>query len=439
MIAFQTLLLGLAFGVQPVRLMAAPQVKSVEVRLDDVTIAVLVAEPWIIQCDLGGSPHPHELVAIARDSSGREIGRARQWVNMPRPAAEATLLLERDPQAKQVVAARLAWNEAKGTEPKTVAVTLDGKALTVKDPRRFEVPPCDPKQAHILTAELLFPEGRTARADAAFGGDIGEEAQSELTAVPLVLEPGTKLPVLPQLQTWFREGNAPLRVLGVDEEPFDVVLVLDQAVWTILASARGATTDAFAGKWKNLQPGLITFYAAGPNDDRLFVGIAVPQLLPSSDGSTRVIFPAYEPVEFVATRFRARLANMSFKLAVLGTQRLADAVASTGAFAAASNRPRAVVLLLAGSPNDASTIPPTGAHAYLEDMHVPLLVWSLLKGGEADGWGAAEDVSTDHLMDQAARRLKERLSAQCIVWLEGAHLPQRIRLAEGAKGVHLAP
>lgn len=292
---------------------------------------------------------------------------------------------------------------------------------------------------HLLSAELVFAEGRTARVDAAFGGDLGEEAQSQLTAVPLVLEPGTKLPALPQLQTWFREGETPLRVLGVDEEPFDVVLILDQAVWTVLASERGATPGALQSEWKNLESGLLTFDAAGPDDDRLFVGIAVPQLLSGSDGSTRVIFPAYEPVEFVASRFRARLANMSLKLAVLGTQLLADAVASTGAFVAASNRPRAVVLLLAGSPNDASAIPPAGARGYLEDMHVPLLVWSLLKDGEVGKWGTAEDVSSHNLMFRAAQRLSERLSAQRIVWLEGAHLPQRIRLAEGVRGVHLAP
>lgn len=439
MIAFQTLLLGLAFGVQPVRLMVAPQVKSVEVRLDDVTVGVLVAEPWTVVCDLGGSPHPHELVAIARDSSGTEIGRVRQWVNMPRPAAEATLLLERGPQPRQAVATRLAWNEVRGTEPKTVRVTLDGKPVAVRDPRRFELPATDPKRVHLLSAELVFAEGHTARVDAAFGGDLGEEAHSQLTAVPLVLEPGTKLPALPQLQTWFREGEAPLRVLGVDEGPFDVALVLDQAVWTVLASERGATTGAFQGQWKNLQPGLITFYAAGPNNDRLFVGIAVPQLLPGGDGSTRVIFPAYEPVEFVASKFRARLANMELKLAVLGTQRLADAVASTGAFAVASNRPRAVVLLLAGSPRDDSAISPAAARAYLKDMHVPLFIWALLGGTDTGGWGTAEDVSSGSRMDRAAKHLRDQFGEQRIVWLEGAHLPQRIRLAEGVSGVHLAP
>jgi hypothetical protein len=439
-IAFQTLLLGLAFGVQPVKLMVAPQVRSVEVRLDDVTIGVLAGEPWTIWCDLGGSPHPHELVAIARDGSGKEIGRARQWVNMPRPSAEATLLLERGPQPGQVVAARLAWNDAKGTEPRTVAVTLDGKALTVKDPRRFEVPPCDPKQAHILTAELLFPEGRTARTDAAFGGDIGEEAQSELTGLPVVLEPGNDLPAPPDFQGCFWEGDAPLRVLGVERAPFDVGIVLDQKVRAVLAREYGerGVDLQYPGRTRQASQ-LLVFDPAGHNDNRLFIVFGVPELFYGIDGSEHVLFPAYMPMEFSTFKFRARLANLVAGPIPLGAQTLADAVASNGALVAASNRPRAVVLLLAGSPRDGSAISPAAARAYLKDMHVPLLVWALLRGADTDGWGTAEDVSSGSRMDQAAKHLRDQLRQQRIVWLEGAHLPQRIRLAEGVRGVHLAP
>ena len=438
MIVFQTILLGLVFGLQPVTLMVGPQVKSVEVRLDGTTIGVLTGEPWVTQCDFGESPHPHELVAVARDGSGRELGRARQWVNMPRPGAEATLLLERGPQANQVVAARLAWNEVKGTWPKTVRVILDGKALTIRDARRFELPPCDPAQAHVLSAELVFAEGRTARADAAFGGDIGEETQSELTAVPLVLEPGKKLPALPEIQTWFRDGDASLRVLGVEQGPFDVVLIPDQAVRQVLAKESGARTGVpFGGRWRTGSQLLI--FDPGHNDNRLFIAFAVPQFFYGSDAYARVVFPTYPPMEFVTSNFRARLANLDLGLTAIGEQALADAVATMGALAAASNRPRTIVLLLAGSREDASSITPTGARAYLQDMHVPLVVWSLLGDGETDGWGTAEDVSSGSRMGRAAKHLRDQLAQQRIVWLEGAHLPQRIRLGESVKGVHLAP
>ncbi len=439
MIVFQTMLLGLVFGLQPVTLMVGPQVKSVDVLLDGTTIGVLAGEPWSTQCDFGESPHPHELVAVARDGSGREIGRARQWVNMPRAEAEATLLLERGPQPQRVVAARLAWNEVKGTAPKTVRVTLDGKALTIEDPKRFELPPCDPAQAHVLSAELVFAKGRTARADAAFGGDIGEETQSELTAVPLVLEPGTSLPALSDVQTWFRDGDASLRVFGVEQGPFDVVLIPDQAVRQVLARERGSGRGVpFGGQWRTGSQ-LLIFDPGGANDNRLFVAFAVPQLVYGSDAYAHVNFPTYPPMEFVTSNLRARLANLDLGLAAIGVQTLADAVATAGVLAAANNRPRAIVLLLAGSREDASSITPTSARAYLQDMHVPLVVWSLLGDGETDGWGTAEDVSSGSRMDRAAKHLRNQLIQEHIVWLEGAHLPQRIRLAEGVKGAHLAP
>jgi hypothetical protein len=440
MIAFQTLLLGLVFGLQPVRLMVAPQVKSVDVRLDDATVAVLGAEPWTVQCDFGEALHPHELVAIARDGSGKEIGRARQWVNMPRSAAEATLLLERGSQAGRVVAARVAWNEAKGTEPTTVRVALDGNALRIKDPRRFEIPPCDPQHVHILSAELVFAEGRAARAQVAFGGGIGEEAQSELTAVPLVLQLGTDLLRLSEIQAWFFEGVRPLRALGVERGPFDVVLVLDQEARAVLASEHGAKGGGvpLSGR-ASLPPQLLLFDPAGRDDNRLFIAFGVPELFYGDDKTAHVVFPAYSPMRFVTSEVRARLANLTYGSGVMGTSTLADAVASMGALAAANNRPRAVVLLLAGSRDDTSATVPSAARAYLEDLHVPLFVWSLTGTGGSADWGTAEDVSSGGRLDRAAKHLRDQLAQQHIVWLEGAHLPQRIRLGESVKGAHLAP
>jgi hypothetical protein len=441
MVAFQTLLLGLVFGVQPVGLMVAPQVRSVEVRLDSARIAVLTGEPWVVRCNFGDSVRPHELVAIARDGSGKEMGRVRQWVNIPRPAAEATLLLERGPQRNQVVAARLAWNETEGAEPKTVRVTLDGQELDVKDPRRFELPACDPTKAHILSAGLVFREGNTAHTQAVFGGDIGEEAQSELTAVPIVVEPGTKLPALPGMRGWFRDGDRPLQVLGVEEGPFDVVLVVDQEARTTLSEEHGARNGGLQlAENARSFPRLLLFDTGDRDADRLFITFGVPEIFHGIDGSAHIVFRTYLPVEFVTSRLRARLANGAYAVGVVGKPTLADAVASMGALAAASNRPRAVVLLRGGpAGEDGSRVTPAGARAYLNDLHVPLLVWSLTGAVDAGVWGPAVDVSSAARLDHAGRELKDQLAAERIVWLEGAHLPQRIRLAEGVEGVRLVP
>ena len=440
MIAFQTLLLGLVFGVQPVRLMVAPQVKSVEVRLDGATIGASAGEPWIVQCDFGESRAPPRTGRHCARRVGKG-DRSRAAVGQHAPTRGGGDAPPRTrPAAKPGRCGPPRLERGQGSRTRDSRATLDGQALTVKDPKRFEIPPCDPKQAHVLSAELVFAEGRTARVDAAFGGNIDEETKLELTGVPLLLDPGQNPPTLQEIQTWFREGDRPLRVLGVDRGPFDVVLLLDQEARRFLAREHGAKGGGAQFKGgATLPPQLLFFDRAGPDDNRLFIAFGVPESFSGDDGSTHVVFPAYSPMDFVTSNVRPRLANLVYAATVMGTPTLSDAVASMGALVAANNRPRAVVLLLAGPPGDRSRITPSGARAYLGDLHVPLLVWSLSRAGGSGSWGTEEDVSTEGSLDKAARRLKENLAAQRIVWLEGAHLPQRIRLAESVTRAHLAP
>ena len=71
MIEFVTLLLGLVAGVQTVEVTVDDRVARVEMLLDGATIATIEGSPWLVQCDFGPLA-PHELVAVAWDSSGRE-------------------------------------------------------------------------------------------------------------------------------------------------------------------------------------------------------------------------------------------------------------------------------------------------------------------------------------------------------------------------------
>jgi hypothetical protein len=91
-ISFVTLLLGIAVGMRPVEVATDPAVASVEFRLDGRLLAVLTAPPWRMLADFG-APLPHDLVAVARNGEGAEIGRAVQCINVPRSMAEATLTL----------------------------------------------------------------------------------------------------------------------------------------------------------------------------------------------------------------------------------------------------------------------------------------------------------------------------------------------------------
>ena len=74
MIAFVTLLLGVAFGVQTIELSAGPHVARVELFIDG-TKATELGPPWRATIDLGGEIAPHELVAVALDETGHRLGK----------------------------------------------------------------------------------------------------------------------------------------------------------------------------------------------------------------------------------------------------------------------------------------------------------------------------------------------------------------------------
>ena len=191
-VAFLSLFLGLTSGDQRVLLAVQGRVAQVQVLLDGREVATLDSPPWIAPLALGPILAPHELVARALDEKGAEIARARQWINMPRPPAEAKILLERDAKGR-VRAASIAWQNLLGEAPTSIAVSFDGHRIPIDALRRVVIPPYAEDVSHILTVELEFESGVSSRDDLAIGGGAGEEARSELTAVPLRLTARRKL------------------------------------------------------------------------------------------------------------------------------------------------------------------------------------------------------------------------------------------------------
>ena len=76
MVTFVTLFLGLVIGSHPVQLAVSGPVDAVILELDGVAVATLRDEPWVAETDLGDQLQPHELVAIALDANGQELGRS---------------------------------------------------------------------------------------------------------------------------------------------------------------------------------------------------------------------------------------------------------------------------------------------------------------------------------------------------------------------------
>ncbi len=433
MIAFQTLFLGLVFGFGPVQVMVSPPVVSAEVFLDGVSLGTVRAAPWEVGCSFGNSPLPHELVAVGRDAKGNEVARVRQWVNLPRPAAEARVLVETGADGTPAFA-RLAWHTIDNARPNRFDVTLDGRELPVKDPERIPLPRIDVKQPHFLGVEVVFPNGFVARTETSLGGDVAANAASELTAIAFVVRPGQTLPPVEAMQGWFRSGGRPLRVVGVEEGHTDAVIAFDQ---DSAQRFRGITPP------NPLSGAMTTTIPIQPSKggNRLYGLWAVPQPGQGDGGAAPGLFPISIPLDTDVDDVRTLIFRFKFPVAPAAQQQLANAVAAAGMQAAALNRRRAVVLIVGEAPSDASTISVTAARAYLESLNVPLFIWTperRIAGLSLPGWGVPDDISTDLQLQGAVTRLQNALAQQRIVWVAGSYLPQSIALAPGVTQVFLA-
>ncbi len=116
MIAFASLFLGLIVGPEPIEILVGDEVAAVELRLDGRTVGELRGAPWRLVCDFGPQLRPHELLAVAYDLNRREIARARQWINLPRRPAEASVMLDGGADGRGLIA-RLSWESVVATEP----------------------------------------------------------------------------------------------------------------------------------------------------------------------------------------------------------------------------------------------------------------------------------------------------------------------------------
>lgn len=425
MISFASLFVGLVFGIVNVQLAAARGVDRVELLLDGAPVAE-VREPWGAPLDLGCEPSPHELVAVAYDAKGKEVGRVRQWVNRPRAIAEASLLLEPAAAGGKRIA-RLSWRSLVAETPQSILVTFDGRPVPAPHPERIEIPPHDARQVHFLRAVLDFGRGVTATADAIFGGPRSAESFSEMTAVPVVLDEGASLPPPEGMAGWFERDGVPLEVTAVEEGPGEVVFVCE-------GSSREAFGPVTGGKKDPLPPELaedLGFRFLWP----------VPTMTPQTTMVTNLypaslrFAPADGSVRFVAGR------RVTWPAFDLRTQRVADAVAVAGLTAADRERRRAVVLILGGGAAvDASFLSARESANFLSRLGVPLSVWSTSKklAPVAADWPAATTVQTGRQFDAALSALFRSLARQRIVWVAGTHLPHTVELGPLARGVRLA-
>jgi hypothetical protein len=428
-IVFTSLFLGLVAGNQTAGVLVEGPAAAVEYRLDGKPLGRVHSSPWELRVDFGTDLAPHELVAAALDSEGREVGSAaRQWLNLPREDAETEVVLERNAKGRPV-GARLSWQSIVGSKPRALSATFDGKPLAVDDSGRIALPGYDPEKTHVLSARLEFPEGLRSRADVVLGGGSAEEAKTELTAIAVRLDKGRELPPPERLQDWFVAGGRPLRVVAVEEEGGAVVIVRDSGnreASNALEGYRYAVPFAFRGSRLDM---------------RLRDGIRTRLLWPVAKryDDPRIASDLFETSPDFSESLHWILTRVHHTLGTLPRQRFADATAVAGLVAFGSSSRRAVVLVL-GTPADASGYSPESVRHYLATLGVPLHVWSLVDPAtrpELARWGPVADVSSVEKLRKAFVALRADVVSQRVVWFEGKHLPQKIELTGQAAGVAL--
>lgn len=434
MIAFATIFLGLILGVQEIEVVVGEEVATVELLLDGENVGTLTQPPWTLRCDLGDELAPRLLVAVARGAGGDELGRARQWLNLPQPPAHVTVALEGGGEGQPHVA-RLSWESLAGATPQRVAVSFDGGPLAVADPRRVVLPPHDERQLHFLRAELEFSDNVTSVAEVTFGGTYADQVSSELTAVPVTAK-RSKVRKKGALDGLLLDKGEPLRVVAIEKESAQIVVVPQGTIRPLLEDLSRLQPAMLRLPMAERVERLRTAASFGP---RQFVRFLWPVVQHQEGTRQRYdLFPkSYEYGPEVGGFYY--LLYRAFDEPHRGEERLADAVAVAGLHAAEQRQRRAVVLLL-GEDTDApdpSQLTPLQARRYLERLRVPLHVWSLAGTSEPEGWGEVLDVSGLDRLETAVEKLMWSLDRQWLVWIDGVHLPQEISLGPQAKGVEL--
>lgn len=430
-VAFLTLFLGLAAGPQPVELTAPRGTAAIELLLDGVQVGRLAAPPWRGQVDLGTALLPHRLVARALDARGAEIGRAEQRLNLPQPSAEVQIVVESG-AADQPRRIRVLAQSVTGDSPESIALTLDGRPLAPDAQGRIQLPARQPGGAtRVLSAELRWPGGLTARRDLALGRQYDDEVSSELTAIPVWLRGGSELPLPAQLGGWLTADGRALPVDGVESGGEQVMVVRDPAavapLWH-LAAARSPVETRFA-----LESGAqVQFVWPDPHAPAGRVDGGARGAGAAGGGAE--LFDVSQQHDGAEHGIVWLLARVLHQPRGEAPPRLADAAAMAALQAYAGGHRRAVLVVLAPAGGaDRSQYSAAAVRRYCAALHVPLFVWSPGPPAAASraAWGEVADVSGSGL-NAAFRTLRRALDAQRILLVEGQPLPQAVALAGGA-------
>ena len=349
------------------------------------------------------------------------MARVGQWLNLPTEGAALSVVLE-PPVAGQPRIARLSWESTAGAEPKSVTASLDGRPLTVKDPRRLELPPVDTSELHLLSVEMRFEGIVSSRVDVTFGGAYSDQVNTEMTALPVwSTGKGGGTLTVDKVKDWFRQGEKTLPVVAVEKADAEVVVVMGRAF------------PRFLGPGERYKPpkGLDL-----PKDVKL--RFLAPRATQSQGVSTQFelfpMSPAYGSETGDVYELLSNLMGPPKKEAL----QVGSAVAVAGLSAYESRKRRAVVLIPSSLEASTAGLDVGRAKRYLQRLGVPFYVWDP-EGDTTSDWGQSLKAGSLKALAAAVEEVRENLDRQWIVWLDGQYAPQTIELSEQARGFTAAP
>ena len=454
MVEFLTLFLGLVAGPQEIAVSVSDEVSRVELRLDHELVAELRAPDWKGDLDFGARPAPRWLEAVAFDATGRELARTRQALNVPRPTAEASLLVRREQNDAARYVGQLVWEDALGGRLSFVDFALDSRPYEVERPERFPLPDPGTGRASLLEADLAFSSGTEASAQTVYGAPGLEVVGAELTAVPLR---SRRRASAAQLERYLLGPDGTLDVVGTEREASSLIVVKGDGVSdallamntpfgdpdehssstpvqrTTLTYTREITTDAAADapnrRWTAL-----------PFPPRQSLVVMRPYARQRTGRSVDLELFAVSPSIARPKGGLLWLLNTDVEVPGLDpTVRLADAVAVAGLKAAEHNRRRAVLVVLETVPQDGSRIRFDAALEYLASLGVPVHVWQLVEDPREElVHPSAQAIRTYRQLRRAYEELQADFSSQRTAWVAGRYLPHEIDLAAGAPFTLLA-
>lgn len=439
---FLTAFLGLTLGTQPVNLDVKGDIAAVELQLDGHAVATLHRAPWQANVDFGTSLVPHRLVAIGRDGAGTELVRAEQKINLPRPTAEAALIVD----AQRV---RIHWSSVDGKAPKSAELKADGRRIALDSNLSAQLPSLSPDVPHLLQATIVSASGETAEATAVYGG-MAESQSGAITAVPVVLN-GNGPRDAHAMEGFFTGATA----IGIEKPAADVILVRDPSEVEgamrlgrpLSASTSNAAppSTAYSGFSGSGGSGALPPVPRAQSSDSWIsrdgtVRFLWPYAGRADSGMSADLFPSSRRFERSDGGFHFLLSSVASPM-TSPRLRYADAVAVAGLQALGRQHPRAVVLIVGSSFRDSSVLNAAQVRTFLESVGVPLFVWSLADAASQPAgikeWGPVKEITTVPKLDDAVRELRRTLDDQRIVWLAGDYLPQEVRLTPKATGLHL--